>query len=163
MTWTRTDDSTFLFLSNPNPIAILDMNFTIPSSQQLGQKLHNYAKISATVIVFAFVILADLYILMSKGIQNFVSIAYNSGYQVGKFVHTLNNKLSEISVDLTEQNWTQLMTRFKKQIPAPVFYHPLALISDDLQQLTVTQLKEQIGTKKKYKKQELINMTLSLA
>lgn len=137
------------------------MNRLNISSQELGQKFHKIAKIAATVIVFAYVIAMDVYQLIRVGVQNFIEIAYNAGYNTGAFVHGLNNKLAKISVLITEQNWTEFMTMIKQPTPAPAFYHPLAEIADEMQILTVSQVKNILGTKKKAKKQQLIEMVLA--
>jgi hypothetical protein len=137
------------------------MNFTVPTSQQLGAQAHKIARICATVIVFAYVIAMDVYKLIRVGIKNFTEIAYNAGYNTGAFIHTLNNKLSRISVLITEHNWTALTTMIKQPTPAPAFYHPLALIAEEIEQLTVTEIKNILGTKKKAKKQQLIGMVLA--
>lgn len=138
------------------------MNLTVPTSQQLGQKFHKIARIIATVIVFAYVISRDVYKLARVGIQNLTEIAYNSGYNAGTFVHGLNNKLARISVAITEQNWTELMTMIKQPTPAPAFYHPLAQIAEEIETLTVQEIKYILGTKKKAKKQQLVEMMLAM-
>lgn len=138
------------------------MNPATISSQQLGQKFHKIAKIIATVVVFAYVISRDVYELARVGIQNLTEIAYNSGYNTGTFVHGLNNKLARISVAITEQNWTELMTMIKQPTPAPAFYHPLAQIAEEIETLTVQEIKYILGTKKKAKKQQLVEMMLAM-
>ena len=138
------------------------MNPATISSQQLGQKFHKIAKILATVIVFAYVISRDVYQLARVGIQNLTEIAYNSGYDTGTFVHGLNNKLSKISVAIIEQNWTALTAMIKQPTPAPAFYHPLAQIAEEIETLTVQEIKYILGTKKKVKKQQLIGMMLAI-
>lgn len=138
------------------------MNFTVPTSQQLGAKAHKIARICATVIVFAYVIAMDVYKLARVGIQNLTEIAYNAGYNTGTFIHTLNNKLSRISVLITEHNWTALIAMIKQPTPAPAFYHPLAEIAAEIEQLTVTEIKNILGTKKKAKKQQLVEMMVAI-
>lgn len=138
------------------------MNPATISSQQLGQKFHKIAKIIATVVVFAYVISRDVYELARVGIQNLTEIAYNSGYNTGTFVHGLNDKLATISVAITEQNWTELMTMIKQPTPAPAFYHPLAQIAEEIETLTVQEIKYILGTKKKAKKQQLVEMMLAM-
>lgn len=138
------------------------MNPATISSQQLGQKFHKIAKIIATVVVFAYVISRDVYELARVGIQNLTEIAYNSGYNTGTFVHGLNDKLATISVAIAEQNWTALMTMIKQPTPAPAFYHPLAQIAEEIETLTVQEIKNILGTKKKAKKQQLVGMMLAM-
>lgn len=138
------------------------MNPATISSQQLGQKFHKIAKIIATVVVFAYVISRDVYELARVGIQNLTEIAYNSGYNTGTFVHGLNDKLATISVAIAEQNWTELMTMIKQPTPAPAFYHPLAQIAEEIETLTVQEIKYILGTKKKAKKQQLVGMMLAM-
>lgn len=138
------------------------MNFTVPTSQQLGAKAHKIARICATVIVFAYVIAMDVYKLARVGIQNLTEIAYNAGYNTGTFIHTLNNKLSRISVLITEHNWTALTDMIKQPTPAPAFYHPLAEIAAEIEQLTVAEIKNILGTKKKAKKQQLVEMMVAI-
>lgn len=138
------------------------MNPATISSQQLGQKFHKIAKIIATVVVFAYVISRDVYELARVGIQNLTEIAYNSGYNTGTFVHGLNDKLATISVAIAEQNWTELMTMIKQPTPAPAFYHPLAQIAEEIETLTVQEIKYILGTKKKAKKQQLVEMMLAM-
>lgn len=138
------------------------MNPATISSQQLGQKFHKIAKIIATVVVFAYVISRDVYELARVGIQNLTEIAYNSGYNTGTFVHGLNDKLATISVAIAEQNWTALMTMIKQPTPAPAFYHPLAQIAEEIETLTVQEIKYILGTKKKAKKQQLVEMMLAM-
>lgn len=138
------------------------MNPATISSQQLGQKFHKIAKIIATVVVFAYVISRDVYELARVGIQNLTEIAYNSGYNTGTFVHGLNDKLATISVAIAEQNWTELMTMIKQPTPAPAFYHPLAQIAEEIETLTVQEIKNILGTKKKAKKQQLVGMMLAM-
>lgn len=104
----------------------------------------------------------DVYQLVRVGIQNLTEIAYNSGYNTGTFVHGLNNKLAKISVAIVEQNWTALMTMIKQPTPAPAFYHPLAQIAEEIETLTVQEIKYILGTKKKAKKQQLIGMMLAM-
>lgn len=138
------------------------MNPATISSQQLGQKFHKIAKIIATVVVFAYVISRDVYELARVGIQNLTEIAYNSGYNTGTFVHGLNDKLATISVAIAEQNWTALMTMIKQPTPTPAFYHPLAQIAEEIETLTVQEIKNILGTKKKAKKQQLVGMMLAM-
>jgi pheromone shutdown protein TraB len=139
------------------------MNFTIPTSQQLGAKMHKIARICAVVLVFAYVISRDVYNLIKVGAQNFMKIAYDAGYNTGTFVHTLNDKLSAISVALHAHPLTTITKMINTQTPAPAYAHPLAQIANELNTLTVPQLKHINSTKKKYKKQELIDMCLVLA
>ena len=139
------------------------MNFTIPTSQQLGAKMHKIARICAVVLVFAYVISRDVYNLIKVGAQNFTKIAYDAGYNTGSFVHTLNDKLSAISVALHAHPLTTIAKMINTQTPAPAYTHPLAQIANELNTLTVPQLKHINSTKKKYKKQELIDMCLVLA
>ena len=138
------------------------MNFTIPTAQQLGAKMHKIARICATVIVFAYVIAMDVYNLAKAGAQNFVEIAYNAGYNTGTFVHTLNDRLSHISVLISEHNWTALTTMINTPTPAPAYYHPLASIAEEINTLTVQEIKHIIGTKKKVKKHQLVEMMLAM-
>ena len=138
------------------------MNFTIPSSQQLGAKAHKIARICATVIVFAYVITRDVYELTRVGIQNFTRIAYDAGYNTGAFIHGLNDKLSRISVLITEHNWTALRDMIQQPTPAPAFYHPMAEIAEQFQQLTVKQLREITGIKStKVRKQQLVEIAMA--
>lgn len=152
----------FLTLSRHTFTPFGIMNFTILTSQQLGQKFHKIAKIIATVIVFAYVIAMDVYQLAKVGIHNFIEIAYNAGYNTGTFLHTLNSKLAKISVLITEHNWTALITMIKQPTPAPAFYHPLAEIATEIEQLTVAEIKNILGTKKKFKKQQLVEMMVAI-
>lgn len=127
------------------------MNFTVPTSQQLGAKAHKIARICATVIVFAYVIARDL-----------IDLTYAFGYETGKCVYALNNKLSRISVLIIEHNWTALTAMIKQPTPAPAFYHPLAEIAAEIEQLTVAEIKNILGTKKKAKKRQLVEMMVAI-
>jgi hypothetical protein len=155
-----------------HPLYLITMNLTIPTNEQLGAQLRRYAKISATVIVFAFVILEGLFYLTRDGITNFAKIAYDSGYALGKFVHELNDKLAEIAVRLNERpmdtitelvmtKTAAILSAFDNKTPAPAFYHPLAEIASELEQLTVPQLRNILKTKVKAKKQQLIALALA--
>ncbi len=160
--WRGADASTIPYPLQAHFHHLIVMNFTVPTSQQIGAKAHKIARICATVIVFAYVIAMDVYNLAKVGIKNFTEIAYNAGYNTGTFIHTLNNKLSRISVLIIEHNWTELMTMIKQPTPAPAFYHPLAEIAAEIEQLTVPEIKNILGTKKKVKKQQLIEMMLAV-
>jgi hypothetical protein len=129
------------------------MNFSIPTSDQIGTKMEKIARISATIIVLIYVLLRDVFNLLYSGITNLARIAYNSGYTTGAWMHRLNDKLSN--------TFTSLL-KIQRPTPAPAFYHPMAEIAQELDNLTVIQLKKINQTKKKYKKQELVNMTLAL-
>lgn len=115
------------------------MNFTILSSQELGQKLHKIARIAATIIVFIYVISRDL-----------INLAYAFGYETGKCIHELNDKLSGLFVSRTPVQ------------SAPAFYHPFAQIAEEVETLTVKEIKKILGTKKKIRKQQLIEMMIAM-
>ena len=145
------------------------MNFSIPTSQQIGQKFHKLARILATIIVFTYVISRDVYELARVGIQNLAEIAYNAGYNTGTFIHTLNDKLAGISVIITNSDWTSLMTIINETFtpaptPQPAFLHPLMTIADQLSDLTVKELRQITGAKStKLRKQNLIEMAMAMA
>lgn len=141
----------FSYPANIHPLNV--MNRLNISSQELGQKFHKFARIAATIIVFIYVISRDL-----------INLAYTFGYETGKCVHELNNKLSEISVEISERNWGAIASRFVIQTPvqsAPAFCHPLTQIAEEIETLTVSEIKNILGTKKKAKKQQLIEMVLA--
>lgn len=130
------------------------MNFFIPTSEQIGAKMHKTARICAIISVFVYVLLRDVFNLLRSGAINFAQIAYNAGYKTGAHIHALNDKLSGAFITLID---------VKRPAPAPAFYHPMMLIAQELDTLTVVQLKHINQTKKKYRKQELVNMTLAMA
>lgn len=153
----------FLCTSRKPFYTLRPMNFTIPTSQQLGAKMHKIARICATVLVFAYVVSMDTLNLLRDGLINLREIAYDAGYNTGTFVHTLNDKLSAISVALHAHPLDTIAKMINTPTPAPAYTHPLTMIAEELNTLTVPQLKHINSTKKKYKKQELIDMCLVLA
>jgi len=153
----------FLCTSRKPFYTLRPMNFTIPTSQQLGAKMHKIARICATVLVFAYVVSMDTLNLLRDGLINLREIAYDAGYNTGTFVHTLNDKLSAISVALHAHPLDTIAKMINTPTPAPAYTHPLTMIANELNTLTVPQLKHINSTKKKYKKQELIDMCLVLA
>ena len=145
-------------LYNPRAVHInfpqaFTMNFSIPTSDQIGTKMEKIARICAIIIVFVYVLLRDIFNLLHSGVTNLAQIAYDSGYTTGRWIHQLNDKLS---------NTFTALLGVQRPTPAPAFYHPMAEIAQELECLTVVRLKELNNTKKKYKKQQLIDMTLAL-
>lgn len=142
------------------------MKFSIPTNAQIGFKMKKYAKIAAVVLAFAFVILADIVILTIAGVKALYNIAYTAGYNTGAYIHGLNDKLSTISVMVSDREWGAILALINTKPmtqSAPVFYHNLATIAETLTNLKVAELRELAGTKKKYNKQQLIDMIVAAA
>lgn len=140
------------------------MNFSIPSNKELGNSLYKIAKVTALIIAFAYVITEHL-----------IKLTYSAGYELGKSVHELNDKLANISILISERNWSELISRFYNPINSnptevsttkstPITPHPLTQIAEELHQLTVKELRELIGVKGKAKlrKAQLIEMAIAL-
>ena len=93
-----------------------------------GIYLHRTARAIAALLVLVYVIAADLAVL-----------AYRAGYGLGRAVHGLNDRLAAMS----------------RPPMAPPALHPLAGIADQLQEMTVRELRGLTGIKRG-RKAELI-------
>ena len=93
-----------------------------------GIHLHRTARAVAALLVLIYVIAADLTVL-----------AYRAGYGLGRAVHGLNDRLAAMS----------------RPPMAPPALHPLAGIAEQLQDLTVRELRGLTGIKRG-RKAELI-------
>ena len=93
-----------------------------------GIYLHRTARAVAALLVLLYVIAADLTVL-----------AYRAGYGLGRAVHRLNDRLAAMS----------------RPPMAPPALHPLAGIAEQLQELTVRELRNLTGIKRG-RKAELI-------
>lgn len=141
------------------------MKFAVPTSAQIGFKMKKYAKITAVVLAFAFVILADIAILLISGTKALYKIAYTSGYNTGAYIHGLNDKMARVSVMVSDRNWTGIASLVNTKPvtqSSPAFYHNLATIAEGMKDLKVAELRNILGSKKKYNKQQLIDMIVAV-
>lgn len=129
-TWTRTDDSSFLILSINNSFAIIVMNLLKISDQQLGEKIENIVRNFIEICVFVYCL----------------------GHTFGSWIHQLNDWLIDKKPEEEDVKNVEVIT-------TPII-HPTFVIASEMQSLTVKQLKTIIGTKKKIKKQHLIEMAI---
>ena len=101
-----------------------------------GAQLHRTARAVAALLVLLYVIAADL-----------VALTYRAGFELGRAVHQLNDRLAGIMPPVT----------------LPPVLHPLAAMAAELEQLTSRELKAMAGTRRRTRKAELVAQLLVLA
>jgi hypothetical protein len=101
-----------------------------------GAQLHRTARAVAALLVLLYVIAADL-----------VALTYRAGFELGRAVHQLNDRLAGIMPPVT----------------LPPVLHPLAAMAAELEQLTSRELQAMAGTRRRTRKAELVAQLLVLA
>ncbi|NBV62637.1 MAG: hypothetical protein EBR73_16545 [Rhodobacteraceae bacterium] len=118
---------------HPTPHRDLHQTIATADATAWGAQLHRTARAVAALLVLLYVIAADL-----------VALTYRAGFELGRAVHQLNDRLAGIMPPVT----------------LPPVLHPLAAMAAELEQLTSRELQAMAGTRRRTRKAELVAQLL---
>jgi hypothetical protein len=117
------------------------MTMTVPTTAQIAQGLERGARIAAPVIAFAItciVLLAEL--------------AYALGRLTGEAIYARNEQLAAFWRHL----WVPVAMQPKRQSKTAPVMHPLAVLANELESCTSSEVRRITGTRRRCSKAELV-------
>lgn len=131
---------------------------TVPTTEQVAAHLQHAARIAAPVVALLITTLLLL-----------VELTYELGYQLGSAVHARNDQLSKVWVrlwvggtaepaapDPLQELGSGVHSTAEPAAPTAPLQHPLSVLANELEQLTATQLRAVLGTRRRCSKAQLI-------
>lgn len=138
---------------------------TIPTTAAIASRLERAARI-----------LAPLVCLTIAAALTLAECCYQCGYQLGRAVHERNDELAalwrrvcRVPGPAMVPAQSPITRAVPAMVPSPALVpvkpalHPLAVLAESLDSLTVSELRRITGTRRKCRKAELVAMAVAMA
>jgi hypothetical protein len=122
----------------------------IPTAAGVAARLERLCRILAPLLCWAVAAVLTL-----------AECCYQCGYQLGRAMHERNDQLSALWRIVCGVPGPATVPA-PSPVPSPAL-HPLAVLAESLDSLTVSELRRITGTRRKCRKAELISLALAMA
>jgi hypothetical protein len=130
----------------------------VPTSAAVAARLERAARILAPLVCLAIAAALTL-----------AECCYQCGYQLGRAVHERNDELATLWRRVcrvpvpTTATAPVPTTATAPMVPVKPALHPLAVLAESMDSLTVSELRAVTGTRRKCRKAELVAMAVAMA